>query len=421
MNVMSEDAKAILLLCGHLGSESEAEPLAQQDYNQVVRWLLSQNLRPADLLVPEHVPALAKDTGIAVGRLTALLKRGVKLGFAVEGWNQSGIWVICRSDPEYPARYKNHLKDKAPPILFGAGERSLLQGGGLAIVGSRNVDAEGEGFARDVAEWCARGDMPVVSGGARGVDQIAMASALETGGVAIGVLADTLLRKSVSREARYALSDGRLLLISPYHPDAGFNVGNAMGRNKLIYALADYGLVVSADHKKGGTWEGAQEELRRKPGRPVFVRLGDSVPMGNRKLIDLGAVAFPSVADTQDPATLLKGAVCAKTPQEQESELPLFRQPTDGKQTVAMVRETPSVWEKAPTVPPTPSGPEAVSIYDVVLPVILAALEKSTPVVKLAKQLEVSKTQLEVWLKRAVDEKKIRKLSRPVRYARQNG
>ena len=129
MNVMSEDAKAILLLCGHLGSESEAEPLAQQDYNQVVRWLLSQNLRPADLLVPEHVPALAKDTGIAVGRLTALLKRGVKLGFAVEGWNQSGIWVICRSDPEYPARYKNHLKDKAPPILFGAGERSLLQGG----------------------------------------------------------------------------------------------------------------------------------------------------------------------------------------------------------------------------------------------------------------------------------------------------
>ncbi len=84
-----------------------------------------------------------------------------------------------------------------------------------------------------------------------------------------------------------------MLLISPYHPEAGFNVGNAMGRNKLIYALADYGLVVSAEHKKGGTWEGASEELKRKPGRPVFVRLGDSVPMGKRtvwRLAKLGKI-----------------------------------------------------------------------------------------------------------------------------------
>ena len=116
MSMMSEDAKAILLLCGHLGRASEAEPLAQQDYNQVVQWLKSHKLRPADLLVPEHVPILAKDTGIAEGRLTALLKRGVKLAFAVEGWNQSGIWVVCRSDPQYPEQYKRHLKEKAPPI-----------------------------------------------------------------------------------------------------------------------------------------------------------------------------------------------------------------------------------------------------------------------------------------------------------------
>ena len=418
MSMMSEDAKAILLLCGHLGRASEAEPLAQQDYNQVVQWLKSHKLRPADLLVPEHVPILAKDTGIAEGRLTALLKRGVKLAFAVEGWNQSGIWVMCRSDPQYPEQYKRRLKDKAPPILFGVGERSLLQRCGLAIVGSRNVDADGEAFARDVAAWCARGGMPVVSGGARGVDQIAMASALEAGGVAIGVLADTLLRRSVSRDARDSLADGRLLLISPYHPEAGFNVGNAMGRNKLIYALADYALVVSADHNKGGTWEGAQEELRRKPARPVFVRLGDSVPMGNRKLVDLGAVAFPSIAGSQDPAALLRGAVVAKPPQEEEEKLPLFGEFTGGTEEVAVVREVAPVWGEVSTAPLWSAGPASASIYDVVLPVILSALEKSTSVVELAKRLDVSKAQLEVWLKRALNERKIRKLNRPVRYAR---
>lgn len=324
MNEMSEDAKAILLLCGHLGGESESEPLEQQDYNKVVQWLLGKDLRPADLLSPEHVPALAKETGIFEDRLTALLRRGVKLGFAIEKWNQSGIWVVCRSDPEYPARFKTHLKEKAPPILFGAGRKSLLQGGGLAIVGSRNVDPEGETFTREVAAWCARGGMPVVSGGARGVDQVAMASAFEAGGVVMGVLADSLLRKSVSQDIRDALSDGQLLLISPYHPEAGFSVGTAMGRNKLIYALADYGLVVSADHKKGGTWAGAEQELKRKPGRPVFVRLTGKVPVGNKRLVELGAVAFPFITESQDPSVILQGAAVVKASQEGDEQLPLF-------------------------------------------------------------------------------------------------
>ena len=309
MNMMSEDAKAILLLCGHLGGESEFEPLDPRAYNQVVQWLLGKNLRPADLLSPEHIPDLSLESGIAELRLTGLLRRGVKLGFALEKWNRSGIWVICRSDQDYPARYKTHLKDKAPPILFGVGEHSLLKGGGLAIVGSRNVDAEGEAFTRDTAACCARSGVTVISGDARGVDQIAMTSALNAGGSVIGVLADTLLRRSVSREIRYALSDGHLLLISPYHPEAGFNVGMDVARNKLIYALADYGLVVSADYKKGGTWAGAEEELKRKPGRPVFVRIGDSVPTGNRQLINLGALEFPRIDGFSNPAALFQETV----------------------------------------------------------------------------------------------------------------
>jgi len=294
MITMSEDAKAILLLCGYLGGDGSGMPLNQGEYTQVVRWLVEKKLRPSDLLVPDPVTPLAQDTGLNEQRLSALLRRGVLLGFAVERWNQSGIWVICRSDREYPKRYWEHLKDKAPPILFGAGDRTLLQGGGFAIVGSRDVDAEGEAFARDVAVRCAREGLPVVSGGARGVDQVAMSAALEAGGIVLGVLADTLLRRSVERESRRALADNRLLLISPYNPEAGFNVGNAMGRNKLIYALADYGLVVSSDYNKGGTWEGAVEELKREQSLPVFVRTGPKVPKGNLELLKKGARAFPS-------------------------------------------------------------------------------------------------------------------------------
>ncbi len=313
MNMMSDDAKAIVLLCGRLGKDSDSEPLQQSEYTRLVRWLLSKGMRPSDLLEPNNVAPAAAGTELPEQRLISLLKRGVQLGFVVETWNRSNIWVICRSDPDYPMRFKSHLKDQAPPILFGVGDRSLLQGGGLAIVGSRNIDAEAEDFTRGAAEWCARGGMPVVSGGARGVDQIAMKGALDAGGCVVGVLAENLLRNSVSREVRKAIADNRLLLISSNHPEARFTVGTAMARNKLIYAMADYGLVVNckwtSPQKKGGTWAGATEELKRKPARPVFVRTTGSVPAENLKLLEWGALPFPEHTHDADPVTTLQEAL----------------------------------------------------------------------------------------------------------------
>ena len=69
--------------------------------------------------------------------------------------------------------------------------------------------------------------------------------------------------RAIARDNREPLMNSRLVLVSPYDPAAGFNVGRAMQRNKLIYALADVALVVAADFQKGGTWEGAIEQLDR--------------------------------------------------------------------------------------------------------------------------------------------------------------
>jgi predicted Rossmann fold nucleotide-binding protein DprA/Smf involved in DNA uptake len=294
---LTEDTKAIILLCGVFGKVHSEKPLSLAEYSLLVRWLIGEEKRPGCLLQKEAVVDAAQGTGIDRRRLESLIGRGVQLGFAVEEWQRNGVWIISRSDTDYPERYKKHLKDKAPPLLFGAGDRSLLRGGGLGIVGSRNVDEAGEVFTRHVAELCACNSMPVVSGGARGVDQISMNAALEAGGVAIGVLAENLLKKSIERSARKAIAEERLLLLSPYHPHARFNVGAAMGRNKLIYALSDYGLVVSTEHKKGGTWAGAEEELKRENALPVFVRIGNDVPHGNNKLLPLGAISWPDSID----------------------------------------------------------------------------------------------------------------------------
>jgi len=400
---MSEDAKVILLLCGHLARTSGVKPLSLGEYNQVARALRESDLRPADLLKPKNVPFTSEAARIDPERLAKLLERGMQLGLAIEEWNQGGVWVLCRSDSDYPERFKSHLADQAPAILFGVGNRSLLKGGGVAIVGSRNVDDAGRAFAQDVAVRCARGGMPVVSGGARGVDETAMSAALVEGGEVVGLLPDKLLRRSVKREARDALANGQLLLLTPYHPEAGFNIGNAMARNKLIYAMADYGLVVCATYNRGGTWAGAIEEMRRNRPRPIFVRIESTVPDGNKKLVDRGAIPFPESEPGPLTDDWFNEAVDAKLP----AQIPLFQ----GLPLPDTVKEPVSL--QAPSLTPP------ASIYEAIKPVLLNALDEPTPTAELAEQLEVSKSQMAAWIKRAVEEGAVRKLTRPVRYVRE--
>lgn len=420
---LTEDTKAIILLCGVFGNDCSEKPLSLAEYSTLVRWLIGVEMRPGDLLQKENISEASMGSGLDKQRLESLLGRGVQLGFAVEEWQRNGIWIISRSDIDYPIRYKKHLKDKAPPLLFGVGDRSLLNGGGLGIVGSRNVDQEGEAFTRKVAKQCAENQMPVVSGGARGVDQISMTAALEAGGVTIGVLAENLLKKSVERSARHAIAEGRLLLLSPYHPTARFSVGTAMGRNKLIYGMADYGLVVSAEYKKGGTWTGAEEELKREISLPVFVRVGKNTPLGNKKLLNIGAIPWPESIDRSGFRQQLFDLAAQTLKNGNKKNPSLFD--------FQAIHETPSIEEQQTVNEPIHEEAHAVecesktqespvSVYQAVLPVILNKLDSPTTAEDLAETLDVNKTQINAWLKKAVDEKKVEKLSRPVRYKKKN-
>ena len=113
--------------------------------------------------------------------------------------------------------------------------------------------------------------------------------ALEAGGQAVGILADSLARTIRQPDVREFVANRRLVLLTPYRPDNGFSVGAAMGRNKIIYGCSDFSVVVSSDYQKGGTWAGAVETLTAS-WCPVFVRSGASVGDGNRELISRGAV-----------------------------------------------------------------------------------------------------------------------------------
>lgn len=294
---VSADSQVILLLCSHLGlpSNSPFEPLTTRLWNPLARKIRASPLeRPAALLdqSPMDLQTTLEMAAEEAERITGLLDRAGVLAIELERLESLGIWAITRADDDYPARFKERLGDNAPPVLFGAGTRSLAGLPGLAIVGSRDVNEIGQSAAQFLGNACATVDWVVYSGGARGVDGLAMNAALANGGRVVGVLADSLERTVRSTDLRGALEDGNLTLLTPYSPKAPFSVGAAMGRNRLVYALADFAVVVASDAEKGGTWAGAVEAIKHE-WVPVFVCKGDDFPEGNHRLLKMGAAAFP--------------------------------------------------------------------------------------------------------------------------------
>lgn len=430
MNIkeLTNDAKAILLLCGRFSKKdtgNAVKPFSLREYNQLSDWMMGRHARPGDLLTNTGTRLLETfPPGIDVARMKILLSRGAAMALAVEKWTNNGIWVICRSDSFYPERLKQHLKKQAPAVLYGVGDIDLLLRGGLAVVGSRNIDNQGETFTRKVAEESARKGIQIVSGGARGVDQIAMLSALEAGGTVVGVLADSLIKAAVAGKYRAGIREKRLVLVSPFFPDARFNVGNAMTRNKYIYALADFALVVSSAKKKGGTWAGATEELRRDGARPVFVRHGEGIPEGNHALLELGARSFPKPPWKENLTTFLKESRAIHR-QPSSRQMSLFGEPYAEKLAVAAIEEVLETYPEAsdliadtdPFQKPATVKP-ATSVYEAILPLLLGKMEDWRSPKDLAEELKVRKVQLDDWLRRAVDEDKVEKKSRPVLYRR---
>jgi predicted Rossmann fold nucleotide-binding protein DprA/Smf involved in DNA uptake len=221
------------------------------------------------------------------------------------------------------------------------------------------------------------------------------------------------------------------VLISPYDPDAGFNTGNAMNRNKAIYALSDFALVVSASLAKGGTWEGAVENLRRS-WVPLFVRAANPQIPGNQRLVEMGGFAIDrAVLDL--PVSLeawLNGrelATAATLPFD-APEPPVIATVTDPQADAAAptpaesaappLRELAPAQPAAETTEPvlTVSDDAANDLFQIVWPRIERALTVARTDREVAELFQIELKQAQVWLRRALDLGHIRKLAKPVRY-----
>ncbi len=371
---ISEDTQAALLLCGSLGKTTGAShPLTLPQYNAVVQALLSLGKRPSDLLrdagLAEAVCAQPVDNSrlkepASPDRLKALLDRGFALSMALNRWAQYGVRPLSRGDALYPSKLKQHLKRKAPAILYYAGNESLWNGGGMAFVGSRDISLEATDAIRRVVRECVEAGMPIVSGGARGADQTSMRTALECGGTVVAALPGDLLKACLVRENREAIAGGKVLLFSAVDPDERFTPINAMDRNKLIYGMADSAFVAQSD-TKGGTWTGAVEELKRPDHRPVYVYMGHATVEGCARLVEQGGIAWTPSDSLQ--AMLAKTSAAAHGPSS-APQLSLFDFMADHAN--VNDAEVTNLCHVSEPLAPCVARPKA-GIYDAVLPLVL--------------------------------------------------
>lgn len=303
---LSNEKRVVLLSCSRLALPEDGKPFASKEFSSLID-SVQGGVETLGKLLGARADTIKSETGLpddTASRLSILMDADRSVDGELERLASLGIWVLVRGEGGYPSRYLNRLGKTAPWVLFGSGAKSLLERGGLAVVGSRNVDDTGTAFAGFLGSAAAASGMVLCSGAARGVDQVSMRAAIASGGRVAGVLADSLVRAVKSADTRNLLEDERLVLITPYAPDAPFSVGTAMGRNKLIYCLADHGVVVASDAETGGTWAGAVEAL--KAGwTPVFVGEYSGAPDGNKRLISKGGIPIPHPFEGE-PSMLLE-------------------------------------------------------------------------------------------------------------------
>ena len=409
---LTPQVQAILLLTVSLGKADSAgaRPLTHSEWTRFAIWLKDHDSEPASLLQNGWRDVLVgwNDPEVPSARLEALLSRGAALGLALEKWQRAGLWVLTRADADYPERLKKRPRAKAPAALFGCGSRGLLNAGGIAVVGSRRAAEDDLRFAEDLGRKAAEQDKIIVSGGGRGIDQRAMLGALESGGTAVGVLADSLLRSATSSTYRKYLVSEHLALVTPFNPEAGFHVGNAMARNKYIYCLADAGVAVCSTPERGGTWHGAVENLKAPWGVPLWVRENNSPGSGNSKLVERGArwlgsddcralFAEGEVGNRPDPSTADAG--CAAD--SETATAPTTPEPAPGAESPGRSR-------------PGPGDPDFYRQFLEWLDV--KTLSEPVDADDIARMLNMKKTQVAAWLKAGLQEKRLRKLRKPVRY-----
>jgi DNA processing protein len=161
-----------------------------------------------------------------------------------------GASIVPLDDPLYPEPLR-HIP-QPPPVLFVTGSVPLLHPRTVAVVGTRAPTGIGAESCGHLARHWAREGIRIVSGLARGIDEIAHRAALEAGSETLAVLGcglDQLERASRVALSREIARHGAVVTEFPFGDPV--TKGNFPRRNRIIAGLSAAVVVAEAGERSG--------------------------------------------------------------------------------------------------------------------------------------------------------------------------
>src|SRR2546429_285320 len=232
---------------------------------------------------------LAALPGFSRAAATAIRAGSPQAGHEIlDQLDRLGAAVLLPEDAAFPPLL-SEVPDP-PALLFAWGDTALLARPSAGIVGSRDHSPYGAAAARLLATGVAGAGVVVVSGMARGIDAIAHAAALDSGGASVGILGNGfgIIYPAVNR-VLYERMVARGCLVTELPPGERPHAGAFPKRNRLISGLAGVTVVIEAAPGSGAL---ITADCALDQGRAVLAVPGpitSPTSLGCNKLIQQGA------------------------------------------------------------------------------------------------------------------------------------
>lgn len=210
----------------------------------------------------------------------------------------AGVQFTFMGDPLYPPSFSG--MPGAPVFLSFKGHPAWLWGASIAVVGSREITQRSELWMEDSFVEFLRHEKPVVvSGGARGVDQMAHRLAIRNNCSTVAILPSGLgqIYPKNFDEWQKAIVEGGGCLLSEYPFEERMQKHFFHDRNRLIAGLGAVTLLVEA-RRRSGSLITAHKSLQF--GKSVLVVPGhpcDNSHLGNLDLLSDGATPIRDAED----------------------------------------------------------------------------------------------------------------------------
>lgn len=167
------------------------------------------------------------------------------------------LGMICVFDDDFPCINYKAKESEKPYLLFYRGNVSLLKNlnNNVAVIGLTNPTDDIESRERTIVEKLIENRLVIVSGLAKGCDEVAHKTCVEKKSKTIAILPTTLLKISPASNRQLAneIVDCGGLLITEYFKEAT-NRSQAIGRyaeRDRLQALFSKAVIMIASYRKG--------------------------------------------------------------------------------------------------------------------------------------------------------------------------